>query len=248
MKKNNLRLKVVAVLLVWVTLVTQTFAMVVEKKPKEIVVLVHGLLRTYRSMTPLKVYLERQGYHVYYFSYPSSQYSIPKHAAGLKLFIEQLLANNPNAKVNFVTHSMGGILVRVAVSELPKQEFDHIGRLVMLAPPNQGSVLAKLSTKIFPFVTSSIKPLAELSSDQQAYVHHVPLPSIEMGIIAGRFDAKVPPSAARLEGLPDPVIVNTTHTFIMNNKKTMKLVRAFLKSGVFDNDRTKTEPRPRESG
>ena len=223
----------------------QSFALVSEDKvqtktvasaahQREIVVLVHGLLRSYRSMTPLKVYLEKQGYQVYYFSYPSRQQSISQHAASLNQSIKQLLAKNPDAKIHFVTHSMGGILVREAVSKLPKNELKHIGCLVMLAPPNQGSVLAKLSTKMFPFVTSSIKPLADLSSDQKAYVHHVPLPPIKMGIIAGRFDAKVPPSAARLEGLPEPKIVNSTHTFIMNNATTMKLVAEFLENGTFD--------------
>jgi pimeloyl-ACP methyl ester carboxylesterase len=203
------------------------------KYKQEIIVLVHGLMRTYMSMSPLKSYLEKQGYRVYYYKYPSARYSIHEHALLLNEFIIKLLAENPEATMHFITHSLGGIIVREALAQWPKEQLKKIGSLIMLAPPNQGSTLAKFSAKVFPMMTYFIKPLVELSSDKAAYVHHVPVPNIKMGIIAGRFDAKVPPSSARLDGLPEPVVVNTTHTFIMNHGRTKELIKNFLEKGTF---------------
>jgi hypothetical protein len=103
----------------------------------------------------------------------------------------------------------------------------------MLAPPNQGSRLAKLSTKIFPMFTSPIKPLAELSSEQTSYVHRVPIPNIKMGIIAGKYDAKVPPDSARLQEQNELRVVSSNHTFIMNNARSRQLIMNFLAKGTF---------------
>ncbi|WP_454784243.1 esterase/lipase family protein [Legionella sp. WA2024007413] len=202
------------------------------KHNREIVVLIHGLMRTSLSMWPLKNYLTRQGYEVYSYSYPSPKYSIQEHGSYLSRFIKNLLEKNPGVRINFVTHSLGGIITREALSTLSKKQLKNIGSLIMLAPPNQGSKLAKLSITMFPMLTSPIKPLSELSSDRSSYVHHVPVPNIKIGIIAGRYDAKVPPECARLEGY-EPVIVNSNHTFIMNNTKTRQLIMSFLKTGTF---------------
>ena len=201
---------------------------------QEIIVLIHGLMRTYMSMRPLKSYLESQGYQVYYYSYPSAKYTIQQHAVYLNQFVAKLLEENSGVKIHFITHSLGGIIIREALFKLSHTQLKNIGSLIMLAPPNQGSVLAKISIKIFPIITFFIRPLAELSSDEASYVHHVPVPDIKIGIIAGRFDAKVPPSAAYLEGQTAPVVINSTHTFIMNHAKTKQLIMSFLKTGTFD--------------
>lgn len=203
-----------------------------QQANRELVVLIHGLMRTSLSMWPLKLYLKKQGYDVYSYSYPSMKYNIREHGIYLEQFIKTLLIQNPKVKINFITHSLGGIITREALSKLSKKQLARIGCLIMLAPPNQGARLAKLSSKMFPVLTSSIKPLAELSSDPNSYVHSVPVPDIKIGIIAGQYDMKVPPDMARL-GQNNPMIVNSTHTFIMNNKKTKQLIMNFLKKGSF---------------
>ncbi|MFA6302491.1 MAG: lipase [Legionella sp.] len=207
-------------------------AATVFKKP-EVVVLIHGLLRTTLSMLPLKLYLEHQGYEVKYYSYISARYSIHEHGMALRQYINQLEASNPNQKIHFVTHSLGGIILREALATQSSDQLKHIGYAVMLAPPNQGSELARFSTKAMPLFNYFVKPLPELSSDPKAYVHKVPLPKFKMGIIAGRYDAKVPPASAQLQGQKKVAIVNTTHTFIMVKPKTMKLVLHFLQNGNF---------------
>lgn len=204
---------------------------------QEIIILIHGLMRTSLSMRPLKSYLEHYGYQVYSYSYPSARYTIQQHGVNLQQFINNLLAKNPGKKINLVTHSLGGIIAREAVAKLQPAQLKRIGCLIMLAPPNQGSKLAKLSTKIFPLFTSPIKPLAELSSDQSSYVHRVPIPKIKIAIIAGKYDAKVPPEYARLNGQMAPVVTDTSHMFIMNNAKTRTLIIDFLKNGTFEKNK-----------
>jgi len=199
----------------------------------EIIVLIHGLMRSSMSMASLKSFLEHQGYQVYSYSYPSAKYTIHDHGIYLKQFIANLLVKNPGVKIHFITHSLGGIIIREALATLSPKQLNCIGYLIMLAPPNQGSFLAKLSTKMFPVITFLIKPLAELSSDQSSYVHRVSVPNIKMGIIAGRFDAKVPPAAAYLKGQTDLIVINSTHMFIMNNTKTKSLIIHFLQKGTF---------------
>lgn len=204
------------------------------KRNPEIIILIHGLMRTTLSMYPLKSYLIKQGYEVYSYSYPSTKYTIKQHGIYLRNYIADLSVKNPRVKINFITHSLGGIITREALSQLSPEQLKNIGSLIMLAPPNQGSYLAKLSTKMFPIITSSIKPLAELSSEQASYVHQVPIPKIKMGIIAGRYDAKVPPASAMLKATTATVVVNSTHTFIMNNPQTKKFIISFLKKGSFE--------------
>jgi predicted alpha/beta hydrolase family esterase len=215
------------------TSLTAPTAQVKPEPRREIIVLVHGLIRSTLSMYPLKSYLERQGYQVYSYSYPSARYTIQQHGASLNQYIKDLLAKNPGVKIDFITHSLGGIITREALAKLSAKQLKNVGCLIMLAPPNQGSKLAKLSTTLFPMFTFPIKPLAELSSDKSSYVHRVPVPNIKIGIIAGRYDAKVPPEFARLAGQEEPVVINSTHTFIMNNAQTKKLITTFLEKGTF---------------
>lgn len=215
------------------TLAAQINPPLTAKHQKEIVILIHGLMRTSMSMRPLKSFLEGYGYQVYLYSYPSARYSIKQHGVRLQHFVDDLIAKNPGKKINFITHSLGGIITREAVSKLKPQQVKHIGCLIMLAPPNQGSTLAKISTKIFPLFTSPIKPLAELSTEHSSYVHRVPVPKIKMAIIAGKYDVKVPPEYARLDGQMEPMVISTNHMVIMNNSKVRELILQFLANGKF---------------
>jgi pimeloyl-ACP methyl ester carboxylesterase len=205
----------------------------IEMKP-EIVVLIHGLMRTSLSMRPLKTYLEKQNFQVYSYSYPSAKYNIHDHALYLKTFVINLLIENPGVKIHFITHSLGGIITREALSRLTKEQLKKIGYLIMLAPPNQGSSLAKLTVKMFPVVGYAIKPLSELSSDPTSYVHRVPIPDVKMAIIAAKYDAKVPPSSAFLKGQADPFVINSNHMFIINSSSTRKLILQFLKKDLVE--------------
>lgn len=199
----------------------------------QIVVLIHGLMRTTGSMSLLAAYLNKQGYQVYSYDYPSMKNTVHEHGVSLHQSIIKLLAEHPDTKIDFVTHSMGGIIARDALSQLSPDQLKRIGCLIMLAPPNQGSALAKSLNRALPMVSWFIKPMADLSSDKSSYVHQVPVPRVKIGIIAGRYDSKSPPAETRLQGQLEPVIVDSVHTFIMDNPQTRILVSRFLQKGSF---------------
>lgn len=201
-------------------------------KPK-MVVLIHGLMRTSTSMFFLKYYLKKQGYEVYSYNYPSAKRTLDEHSLQLNHFLHQLIAQHPTQPLYLVTHSMGGIIARKALANLPEKQMKYIGGLIMLAPPNQGSSLAQFTLSIIPGLSYFIKPLPELSTQNKNYLHQLPVPKIKIGIIAGRYDAKVPPHSAYLEGQQPPVVVNSTHTFIMNNAEVKRLITRFIEKGTF---------------
>jgi len=199
-----------------------------------IVLLIHGLIRSHKSMRRLGHYLNHHGYETVIYDYPSHQHHINQHGLQLKDKIEELLLEYPTKKLSFVTHSLGGIITREALSNLAADNLKRCEHLIMLAPPTQGSFLARLFIKWVPFASSFIKPLSELSSSQEAYVHQVGIPDgLKIGVIAGKFDAKTPPRVTHINGEKDFIVVNAAHTFIMNHPKARKAILNFLSSTTF---------------
>ena len=78
-------------------------------KNKECVILLHGLGRTKLSLRKLQARLKDR-YHVINNSYPSRKHSIEELA---KISIQPALEECQGVdRIHFVTHSLGGILVR----------------------------------------------------------------------------------------------------------------------------------------
>jgi triacylglycerol lipase len=216
-------------------------------KRNECVILLHGLGRTRHSLKPIEKCLASNGYTVWNIGYPSTREDIESICS---LYVEKEVekAASTFAKVHFVTHSMGGIVVRYCLQNKPWLS-GKIGRIVMLAPPNQGSEVADFLKKNAHYLYRAADGPAgeELSTDSTGITHRIARLPYEIGIIAGNKswepwfsyvipgddDGKVAVERTKLEEMSDFIVVPHTHTFIMNSEDVKGQILFFFANGKF---------------
>lgn len=209
----------------------------------ESVIVVHGLGRTPASMTILVTRLRNAGFRVVSFGYPSTSEPMEDLVDRLRAEIERCCGNAPET-LHFVTHSMGGVLVRSYLSQQPEA---HRGRVVMLSPPSQGSELVDAFADS-PFRRLFLGPAGSLlGTDSAGITSRLGPVRFGLGIVTGDRsisplgswlipgpdDGKVGVDRAKLDGATDFMVVPATHTFIMNRRDVAEEVVHFLREGRF---------------
>ncbi len=207
-----------------------TISKSITRNDGEYVVILHGLGRTSFSMQKLAKALANNGYRVININYPAKSDTIENLVT---IYLTDELDKkytDKNIKINFVTHSMGGILVR---HYLANTEVKNLHRVVMLAPPNKGSEAADKwqTSSIVNFIMGPA--LKELTTDQNSFVNTLPLPDYEVGIIAAKYDEKISTERVMLDTVSDFLVVEREHTWIMNGDEVIGAVIKFLKEGKF---------------
>jgi len=212
----------------------------------ECVILLHGLARTELSMQRMQRALERSGYFVVNVGYPSRDYKIEVLAPmAIGDGLDQCATNSGTSVVHFVTHSLGGILVRVYLAD---NTIDNLGRVVMLAPPNQGSVAVDELVQIPGFDWLNGPAGYQLGKGPESVPLSLGVPDFDFSVIAGDRtidpitsavlpnpdDGRVSVSDTRLEGMRDFAVVPVSHAMIMQDREVIRLVRNYLAHGSFD--------------
>ena len=209
----------------------------------ETVVVLHGLARGSMQMLVLEWRLTARGYHVCNIGYETRVDSIGD--ASDAVHGEILVCAGEARRIDFVTHSLGGLVLR---SLLVRHEIPTAGRAVMLAPPNQGSEIAD-AFEDNGWLADVFGPLTgQLGTEPHDLPRTLPPPRIPFAVIAGDrwinpvgpfliagpHDGTVSVASTRLEGMADHLVLPYTHTFIMNPEEVAEQIDRFLRHGRFD--------------
>ncbi len=210
----------------------------------EHVMLLHGLARGARSMEKLAEHLRAAGFVVHNIDYPSTKLT-PEQLLEWLAAEEARCCRDGVAKLHYVTHSLGGILVR---AHLERARPANLGRVVLLAPPNRGSEWVDVLGRLDLFETALGPTAALLGTDPDSLPNRIGPPDYELGIIAGTRsinpigsailpgddDGTVSVERTRLDGATDLLTVPATHTFIMQDPEVARQVVRFIERGRFD--------------
>lgn len=195
---------------------------------RELVVVLHGMGRTARSMRPVEDALREAGFDVLNIGYSSYCCSIPQLGDSVRREIEAKRLPT-HTRIHFVGHSLGNIIARWVIAQPDAPP--GVGRLVMLAPPNQGALMAN---RFAPVAGWLLEPIDELRNDSSATVRKIPTPAgVEIGVIAGRDDSTVRLEETHVAGETAHIVVKGNHTFIMREPHVHTLTVEFLRSGRF---------------
>jgi hypothetical protein len=213
-------------------------------KDSEAIILLHGLGRTSRSMEKAGRLLVAYGYKIVNVDYPSRSADIDTLAQKYIAEALQHCDGQEVKKIHFLTHSMGGILLR---DYLANQVIDKLGRVVMLAPPNQGSeVVDKLgSLRLFYYLKGPAG--LQLGTDSNSVPNRLGPVNFQLGVIAGSKtvnpllsrliaganDGKVSVNRTQVAGMKDFIVMPYSHSFIMRRKAVIEQALHFIQQGYF---------------
>lgn len=208
------------------------------------VILLHGLARTDRSMAPMAAELAAAGFAVVNVDYPSREGAVEDlaTAAIAPALADVRLAGSE--RIHFVTHSMGGILVRhyLAAHEVPR-----LGRVVMLGPPNQGSEVVDELGELRLFTWINGPAGRQLGTGPTAVPNRLGPVDYPVGVIAGDRsinwinsaiidgpdDGKVSVERTRVGGMGDHLVIHAAHPFLAADDVAIRETIRFLRAGRF---------------
>jgi len=211
----------------------------------QFIILLHGIGRDARMTATLEKHFLSLGYGVYNDSYLSTHYPIEELAERVYRRIEAVCPYDTHT-IHFVAHSMGGLLVRMIISQYRPLK---LGRVVMIAPPNHGSEVVDFMRR-FSFYRKRFGPAGlQIGTDEHSIVYRLPPVDYELGIIAGNRsvdpffswfilpgpdDGKVTVASTKLTGMKDHIIIAASHPYLPHKPETLHQTQYFLEHGRFE--------------
>lgn len=220
-----------------------TFISATPACASDCVILLHGLARSNASMSKMEAALIEAGFKTVNHDYPSTKHQIARLSEDE---ISSALSHcSTDDTIHFVTHSLGGILVR---HYLLSRNLDQLGRVVMLGPPNKGSHVVDLLRGIPGFELINGPAGLQLGTEASSVPNELGPATFEVGIIAGDKsinlilssmlanpdDGKVSVESTKLQGMSDHIVLHVTHPLMMRDKEVISQTLHFLQSGRFN--------------
>jgi len=211
----------------------------------ECVVLLHGLARTSVSMNKMQRALDDAGYETANIAYPSRHHTVEELAEmAIPEGLQQCRAKLEIVRIHFVTHSLGGILLRQYLSAY---DITELGRVVMLGPPNQGSAAVDKLAGVPGFDWLNGPAGRQLGKGEDSVPLKLGPATFELGVIAASRtidpitsallrdpdDGRVSVEDTKLDGMADFVVVKHSHAFMMRMRRPIELTLRFLETGSF---------------
>ncbi len=204
------------------------------------VVLLHGLGRGPLSLRYAQSRLAQAGFTPINIGYPSRREPLE----ALARYVADRLPSDRSVPVHFLTHSLGGIVLRtLAKSHRPP----NLGRAVMLGPPNQGSQLATglRGLRLFQLIMGpAVRQIDRLPTSVPNRLGPV---DFEVGVIAGRSrfdplhifiagesDGRVGLEETKVEGMADWMVVDRGHAILMLDARVLDQAIHFFEHGRFN--------------
>ncbi|MCK4840441.1 MAG: alpha/beta hydrolase [Methylococcales bacterium] len=214
------------------------------KKHTECIILIHGLARTSYSMNKAAKLLTAYGYDIINLNYPSRKEKISSLVSQYLQPAIKECETKGYKRIHFLTHSMGGILLRYYLS---KYNIQNLGKTVMLAPPNQGSEIVDKLGHLYFFSLVNGPAGLQMGTGKNSIPIQLGDLNFETGIIAGyrtinpllslliprKNDGKVAVERTKISGMKDFLLLPYTHTFIMQRTHVIYQALYFIQTGGF---------------
>ena len=196
-------------------------------------------------MEALAEQLTQRGYAVANIDYPSREHPIETLAPlAIELGLKTCQTQQAHT-VHFISHSLGGILIRYYLST---EAIPNLGRTVMLGPPNHGSEAVDRLKNMPGFKLLNGPAGQQLGTDSHSIPNQLGPVQFEVGIIAGHRsinlmlssmipstdDGKVSIESARLDSARDFLTLPVSHPFLMQNQEVMLQAIHFIQHGEFN--------------
>ena len=238
---------IILMLLIAITIGRACMPISLAQRPAkhETVVLLHGLTRSSTAMEKMANALRADGYTVINHDYPSTTATIEKLTEKVFQSLEPQIKDTDT--VHFVTHSLGGIILR---QHLEKHEVPNLGRVVMLAPPSRGSEVPDKLGSFFLYQWINGPAGNQLGTGTNSHPLRLKVPEFELGIIAGDRtinlflsllipgpdDGKVSIARVKPAAYTDYIRLHATHACMVWNKNVIGQTKCFLEHGCFNVD------------
>ncbi|NGX44031.1 MAG: hypothetical protein K1060chlam3_00189 [Candidatus Anoxychlamydiales bacterium] len=210
-----------------------------ENLKKQTLVCVHGFFRTKLNMYFIEKSLKKENFEVYNWRYKSRDKYINEHAQDLVKELIEIAKKKPNEPINFVTHSMGGLVLRSAINHRECPIEAKMGKAILIAAPNKGSVVAqKLSSSRLARLFFKNKAGSELMEKKDFDDLGVFSPDMSVLQIVGTLgispwineknDGKVAVSETKLDGIYKQIDVKASHSWICYSPTVIRHLKEFL--------------------
>jgi triacylglycerol esterase/lipase EstA (alpha/beta hydrolase family) len=219
--------------------IASSFTLFAQPKDEYLICL-HGIMGTKFQMYFMAKNLRKEGFNVINWGYPSRSYSIEKHAVSLIEELKILSKKKPGQPINFVAHSMGGLVLRAAINHPGCPEEAKMGKVVLIATPNQGSSLARYLSR-FSFVRKVLQNKSGrqlMTKKDFEYLGQFPHAKEDILVLAGRknfnpimkekSDGTVTIEETYLSTPHNHKIVNKGHNSILYSKTAYRMTKNFL--------------------